>query len=326
MNADLELRVTSLADGRGYSVKKFVDYEIDCSLFTVDTAFAINLISDADTQFAPGDLAELYILGKKAATGRIEKVVRKYDKCSRGYAVYGRSIAAILLDNAVPPKFWRKHEDVNVSEIIKMLLDGIEAAFRPRLLDTITGSKIDVEITPGESYWDVLSRIVTACGFFLASMADGTLEIRRPDKMADSRVFRLESGVNIMSAEITYDETKRYMLYMVESQDATGSRSADVIDNKAVFPRAIVINPEQDGERLREYGELHRAKQIKDSMQYTYTVAGHEQDGLIWGVGGVVKLSDKISGIEGEYLITGTRFTLSKQEGQRTTVTLSPLI
>ncbi|MDR2104639.1 MAG: hypothetical protein LBP51_02680 [Deferribacteraceae bacterium] len=330
MNSDLELRVTSLADGQAYSVKKFVDYETDCSLFTCDTAFAINLIPDKETQFAPGDLAELFIVGKKAASGRIERVVRKYDKRSRGYAVYGRSSAAILIDNAVRPEMCKVHENIKMSEIMQKLLNDIEAAFRPQLF--IVGSDfgyIRVEITPGETYWEVLSRIATARGQYLAALAEGDIEVRDTLKMQDEREFLLQSGVNILSAEVSYDETKRYMHYIADNQDAKSTIKTVITDEGAVFPRSTTINPEQDindEEKLKAYGELHKIKQIKESMQYRYTVAGHDQDGNIWGVGAVAKLKDDILGIMGEYLITGTRFTLSKQEGQRTVLTLSPLI
>jgi prophage tail gpP-like protein len=334
MSDDLELRVTSLADGRAYSVRKFVDYEIDCSLFTCDTAFAVNLIPDKDTLFAPGDLAELYIIGKKAASGRIEKVVRKYDKRSRGYAVYGRSFAAILIDNVIKPEMCKVYEDKKMMELMQMFLAQIEAPFRPRLsfaetFSIETDNAIREEITRGETYWDVLSRIATARGLFLASLADGSLELRYNARMDDERVFALETGNNILSAEVTYDETKRYLYYIVDNQSAKGTLQAIVVDKGAVFPRATTVNPEQDitdKTKLEAYGELHKIKQIKESMQYTYAVAGHDQSGNVWGVGAAVKLRDDILGITGDYLITGTRFTLAKQEGQRTTLTLSPLL
>jgi prophage tail gpP-like protein len=329
MNSDLELRVTSLADGQGYSVKKFIDYEIDCSLFTCDTAFAINLIPDKETQFAPGDLAELYIIGKKAASGRIERVVRKYDKRSRGYAVYGRSSAAILIDNAVLPEMCKDYDNVKVAEMAQTLLDSIESPFAPCLSTSIIVKDeggLKVKITPGESYWEVLSRIATARGFFIASLTDGSLELRANAHMNDKRVFFLKTGKNIISAEVSYDETKRYKHYIVDSQDTADTKQEVITDNGAIFSRSIVINPEQDGQNLKEYGELYKIKQIKESMQYTYTVAGHDQDNNIWGVGAAVKLNDDVLGITGDYLITGARFTLSKQEGQRTVLTLSPLL
>jgi prophage tail gpP-like protein len=336
MNVDLELKIISLADGRSYTLKKFVDYEIDCSLFTCDTAFAINLIPDPETQFTPGDLAELYVTGKKAATGRIEKVVRKYDKKSRGYAVYGRSSAAILIDNAVDPSMCKQYINKGTLELIKELIESIADDFQPRFASdvVIDENGLTLEITLGESYWDVLTRIATSRGCFLASMADGSIELRDSLHMSDGRLFALQSGTNkpgkseanIISAEITYDETKRYKYYMVNSQTVKGTERVDIEDDFALFPRATLLNPELDEQNLKAYGELHKIKQIKDSMQYTYTVGGHDQNGNVWGVGGTVKLQDHILGIHGDYLITGTRFTLSKEEGARTLLTLSPLI
>lgn len=94
--------------------------------------------------------------------------------------------------------------------------------------------------------------------------------------------------------------------------------------NAGLLYKPMVIT-DQDSKTLEEMQRSVKrelAARLKDTLQATYIVEGHEQDGAIWTPDTLVRVQDDLAGIDENLWVEGRIFSYQSGQGARTTLKL----
>jgi prophage tail gpP-like protein len=250
----------------------------------------------------------------------------------------GRDGAAALLDCSAPV-FTRKL--VSLSEITAALTHDFGIIkFRIDAKSTRTREKINVE--PGDSAWDALVHAAEANGLWPWFEPDGTLVIGGPDytqPVVATLILRRDGkGNNVLSLDKTESVAGRHSQVTVlgqthgtDTEQGKHALTATATDTTINWHRPkIVTDHETDSYAVC----LDRARKlIADSrlsgLTLTASVQGHRITGesgagigMLWKPGQRVHVVSVPHGIDAVFFLMGRKFSRSRTEGTRTTLTL----
>ena len=316
-------------------------YEVDSDLLTPADAWHVTLgMSNGamPPDVVAGAPVVVKISGDTVMTGRIDEVSHQVNKSSHTLTISGRDGAAVLLDCSAPIFTVQL---ASLQEIITKVVRPLGITkIRIDAEATRTREKINVE--PGDSAWDVLSHAAEANGLWPWFEPDGTLVIGGPDyskPVVATLVLRRDGqGNNVISLDKTESVAERYSQVTVlgqthgtsTEQGQNALRSTQKDTGISWYRPKIVTDHEADNaaicrDRARKLISDSRLK----GLTLSATVQGHRitstdgaGNGLLWTPGQRVYVVSEPHGITAIYFLMGRKFTRSRNEGTRTTLTL----
>lgn len=325
----------------GYTHGNWSSYEIDSDLLTPADAWQVSLGLNegmVPPNVMTGAPVEVRVGDDTVLTGRIDEISHSISKTSHTFSMSGRDKAADLVDCSAPIFTARQ---VSFKQAVSSIVSefGIKK-LRVDADTTRTREKISIE--PGDSAWDALVNVAQANGLWPWFEPDGTLVIGGPDYtvpvVATLIVRKDGTGNNVISLAKRESIQGRYSQVTVLGQ----THGTDMEPGKNALRGAkedtgvtwhrpkIVTDHECDSaavcidraEKLIADGRLN-------GLTYSAVVKGHriiapgqEADGQLWKPGQRIRVFSEPHGINDVFFLMGRKFTRSRHEGTRTTLTL----
>jgi len=355
MSDNVELRVGADIKNKtpGIIITHFLSYVIDSDLYIPADAFHLEL-ANPETVITPGLVCELFVNGKQELKGLIDKVHRKVTKSGVSLAVEGRDFMGLLVDSHCEPPFitttnmklqalanklLAKVPFINRSEIIYQ--KNIAGKLKGRKKKTTTTVLYDPaqrigQIFAGQTIFEVLKMYALSRGLLFYCQPDGTLVFGRPVAKGEPE-FSLQLtkdgiGNNVIESEYIDNISKKYSKVTVMGQQqgsetnvlATGINKPNATELDPDFPfyKPFVAIDNNDSLSSQEHARLIMETQRREGKHIIYTVARHSQNEQNWAINKMCHIKDEKQGLDGDYLIYGRTFELSKQEGPTTKIKL----
>jgi prophage tail gpP-like protein len=350
----VELRVGADIKNKkpGIKIEHFLSYQIDADLYTPADAFRLEL-ANPETMIRPGLVCELFINDKKELTGIIDKVHRKVIKSGVSLAVEGRDYMGLLVDSYCEPP-WITVTNMKLKALAETLLakvpfinrkdiiyqKNIAGKLKSKKKTTTTvlpdpAQKIG-QIEPGQTIFEVLKMYSLSRGLLFYCQPDGVLVFGRPMAKGEPEyalhIDRTGAGNNAIESSVVDDISKRFSKITVMGQQqgsqstvfAAGINTPPGISLDAAFPfyKPFVALDNNDSLSPKEHARLLMEKMRRDGQRLIYTVGRHSQNKQNWMINKFCHIKDEAQGIEGDYLIYGRTFELSKQSGPTTKLKL----
>ena len=356
MSDTVELRVGADLKNKipGIKVEHFLNYSIHADLYTPADAFHLEL-ANPETEIKTGLVCELYINGQRELTGIIDKVTRKVNKSGVSLSVEGRDLMGLLVDSYC--ESWKTVTGMKLKALADMLLIKVpfinrkDVVYQQNVVGRLKGKKSKTgssgllagadtaqkisQIEPGMTIFDVLKNYSLSRGMLFYCEPEGSLVFGRPlVKGAPEYALQLladGTGNNVIESEKIEDISRRYSKVTVVGQQqrsqsttaAAGINSASVVtDDDFPFYKPFVTQDNNDNVSPKERARMMMEKQRREGKQMIYKVGRHSQNGQNWAINKFCNIKDEKQGIDGDYLIYGRTFELSKQDGPTTTLKL----
>ncbi len=336
-------------------IEHFEKYRIDADLYTPADAFELEL-ANPETAVAAGMSCELRINGELELTGIIDQVHRKVLKSKSLLSVAGRDLMGLLVDSYCDPSTWRPVEGMKLKALAELLLKPVpfinrkDIKYQANIVGKLKGKKsssaisicdaLDTaqrigQIEAGMTIFEVLKNYALSRGMLFYCEPKGTLVFGRPltDGAPEYHLQMLKSGRgnNVIESDVTADIARRYKRVIVvaqqqgyegESDPAKLNVRGEHTDPTFPFDKLYVAKECNDNVSPAMRARLIMEHQRREGMRYCYTVGRHSQNGKNWGINKFCSIQDEPQGLNGNYLIYGRTFELSKEEGPTTRLRL----
>lgn len=308
--------------------------------------------SKGDWPFSPG---KAIIIGigdsDPILSGYIDSVNASVTNESRSITVAGRDKTGDLVDSAAIDVKWA-FTGASLFSMAKLYADKFSIPVTQDSADALKIFPKVRNVTPGETVFNLLSRLAKIRGVLLTSTKDGGLHItdrkgsatdRFADKVLGSAVGKamgidkagLQQGQNVISASASFDDSNRFQAYLVKSQTKgndnnkgknTVTNFGQAIDSGVKRVRTKYFKPNQsmNSDECKDYAQWLANVYAVGSVQLNIVVQGWRNlDGDIWAINQVVDTNVTYVGISRQnMLITGVTFKQSLQ-GTFTDITLT---
>ncbi|OGQ60737.1 MAG: hypothetical protein A3J24_06395 [Deltaproteobacteria bacterium RIFCSPLOWO2_02_FULL_53_8] len=344
----------------GNSYSNFLGYEIDSNVLVPADAFSCR-ISRVDATIKTGDRFQLVINGELEMSGLIDKVTAQYSKGSQEMRIEGRDLMGLLIDASVEE--WKTLKDMTLKDMGARLLKNIPYIKDSKIIygkekedaglskpkkvkldsDGLDTSTNVCHYEAGITVFEALSDYSQRHGLLMWMEPDGTLvfgELKAKGCAASKFSFYTYKGSeraknNIISASLTDDISKRYSRLTVVAQvqgtdgmqagDQTITKTAD--DKSFPFTKPLVLQSQcSDSKAAGLQAQLEVKKRIVEGWRLELVAAGHSQDGANYKANTVCSIKDEVLGLDDQYLILGRKFTLDRNAGPRTQLTIGKLL
>ncbi|KES10433.1 Mu-like prophage tail protein gpP [Snodgrassella alvi SCGC AB-598-O11] len=320
----------------GKEHKDWLSYDIDSDFLIPADAFSFetNVSQDQGVLADYSSLqCEVLINNQLIMTGIIGHQNEMVDKSNHSITFNGRDLAGLLVDCSV--------KQINVkgmnvlaaaqkmAEPWKQIKKVILKAEKNPVLD-----KVDIE--PGETAWQALSKIAYKAGLHVWLEPDGTLVIGGADysspPVATLCHSKYDNRRNIQSIQIEYNTENRYSEVTFLGQSHTRFADSSKHDLKWVYkdetmtlykPKTVVIGDAENLEQLKVQAKKMLSDWRLEGFSLTITVADHKtQDGVLWQPGQRVHVIDEDQQIDAIFFLMGRRFFLNRNGGTLTELRL----
>lgn len=280
-----------------------------------------------------GDECAVHIDAAQIIKGYVDSRRISYDATTHTFGVTGRDKAADLVDSsAIIDKKWQ-FKNQSVLAIVKAIAGayGIAVALAPGVV--IDTQPKQFSINPGESAFEAIDRICRIAAVLPVSDGNGGIFLTRGQAVARAATELVE-GVNILSADASYDLSDRFYKYIVAGQhsgsdDLNGAEASAVEGiayDRAVRPtRSLMVRAEGIVTRAtaKKRAEWEASVRAARGGSVTVRVQGwQQQNGIVWPVNSLVKLRSPLLGIDSDMLISEASYSLDDSSGTTTTLTL----
>lgn len=280
----------------------------------------------------PGDRVEVRIGSDLVCTGYVDARPIEYDATGYNIRVVGRSLTADLVDSSADNDGgqWLNQTPAHIIQALAQQY-GIAVVTQAAQGDPIT----DHQIVQGETVFESMDRVAQARQILITDDENGRLVLASAGS-AGKAGTALVLGENIMTGACGYDYSEVYGEYIVKGQksgdddlfgEGVAQSQGKASDHTITRRRTIIIRQQGQadnktaGERAAYEAKLRHAK----AQEARYTVAGWRQgDGTLWRHNQLVRISDDLIGIEGEWVITETNYTLDRMGKVTELVVLPP--
>lgn len=226
------------------------------------------------------------------------------------------------------------------------LANGI--AVPPHIHDGIVDKYKDAKVDPEESVWDFIVRMANKSDMFLWMSPDGWLTIQRPQYEQDPlyiishrpsvpRENNVKAGQEVTSLDGVPTELtvfgkvktkgkKRQPYQAVTASEHTAYAKQNYGLHRPLFLKSKNAHTKDDMEK-RAYYVLKEAEQ--DARLYTFTMAGHSQNGHVWTFDTVAQVFDETLDVDEPLYVSGVQYRRSRTRGtpgpQETDLVCTPL-
>ncbi|WP_066568033.1 phage baseplate assembly protein [Snodgrassella sp. CFCC 13594] len=315
-------------DWQSYDIDS--DFLIPADAFNFETGLAMAQTSVEDYS---GDQCEVVINDQVVMTGIIGNQVKTVSKGNRQITLSGRDLAGLLVDCSAP--------QINVKGMTVLAAAKKLAAGWTQIKSVVLKSeknptldKIDIE--PGETVWQALTKVANSVGLHPWFEPNGTLVIGGPDysskPVATLCHSRTDTRHNIQSIQVEHDTESRFseVTFLGQSHGRAGNSSKH--DLKWVYkdptmtlhkPKTVVVSDAENLDALQKQAKKMLSDWKLDGFTLTITVPDHKtQDGVLWQPGQRVHVIDEEEGIDAIFFLMGRRFMLSRYDGTTTELRL----
>lgn len=313
-------------------VDKFVSYTIDADLYSPEGSFSFECDSKYDV--SRGDTCQIFVNRKCVMAGLIDTVRRSLSRSGPKMDIEGRSVAAVLADSSVT-KFATL--PTTLPQLTERLVRDLPFLSRKDFVfksgsDKAKVQRKFVEVSPGDSVFDVIKKAANSQGYLFWASPEGQLVFDKPVERgkADFKIHAFENGAEMDYIEGSVTETlngQHSLIKVVgESQDDSDIKyvAASVKNDDFPFYRPLVVNWNENEGPAKKTAELQLATEKASAIQLEYTMPGHSQNGIPWTINAFCDVEDHYNGAVDSYLIKRRTFTLSRSEGKRTRLELQP--
>lgn len=291
-----------------------------------------------DSPILVGNRIQLLIDRVPILTGWVNSTKRTLDKQGGSkITIEGRDLASDLVDCSALLDSGELR-DVSLEDLAFLVSEplGVEVDFAA---DVDRGELFDlIAVNAGEGAWECLERALRMRGLLAFSQPTGALLITRPALGPDVAV--VSEGDNLISGDVSADESNRYRRYVVTGQsrgddqdwaNLVDSQIGSAADDGARPPRTLLIQAEQaasseDCEKRAQWEATTRAAR---AVQIGAVVSGWRRPGPtsqvisgrtgpIWGVNERVRFVSPTLRVDTRVLTAACRYRLSKSEGRTT--------
>jgi len=352
-------------NGRQYGGWK--DVEITRGIEAIANSFKLTVSERWDGQSEPWPIVEedactVRLDGRVLLTGFVDSRSHREDAGAHSLTIAGRDSAGALVDCSAELSKW-EFSQIPILELCKTLGApfGIVFTLQDGLSDKAIGTaprsatakalaggapssvgsagkssslsiakpNTKLTISPGDSAFEVIDRACRMVGVLPVSDGLGGIVLTRAG--GARATTPLVRGNNILTAEATFDATKRYRRYVVNGQaqgtDDLFGASAAAVKSEATdanvrrSERVLLVRPE--GAVTLAFAKQRAAWEATvraaRSADVVITVQGWKQlDGSLWPINALVPVQDPAIGINGDMLITEAIFGVSEESGSTT--------
>lgn len=317
---------------RNARVDKFVSYTINSDLYSPEGSFSFECDSRYDVN--KGDTCQIFVNRVCVMAGIIDTVRRTLSRSGPKMEIEGRSVAAVLADSSVT-KFATL--PTTLPQLVERLVRDLPFLSRKDFVFKSGSDKVKVhrkfvEISPGDSVFDVIKKAANSQGYLFWASPEGQLVFDKPVERgkADFKIHAFENGEEMDYIEGSVTETldgQHSLIKVVgESQDDNDIKyvAASVKNSDFPFYRPLVVNWNENEGPAKKTAELQLATEKAAAIQLEYTMPGHSQNGIPWTINAFCDVEDHYNGANDAYLIKHRTFTLDRNEGKRTKLELQP--
>lgn len=317
---------------RNARVDKFVSYTIDSDLYSPEGSFSFECDSRYDVN--KGDTCQIFVNRVCVMAGIIDTVRRSLSRSGPKMEIEGRSVAAVLADSSVT-KFATL--PTTLPQLTERLVRDLPFLSRKDFVfksgsDKAKVQRKFVEVSPGDSVFDVIKKAANSQGYLFWASPEGQLVFDKPVERgkADFKIHAFENGEEMDYIEGSVTETldgQHSLIKVVgESQDDNDIKyvAASVKNTDFPFYRPLVVNWNENEGPAKKTAELQLATEKAAAIQLEYTMPGHSQNGIPWTINAFCDVEDHYNGANDAYLIKHRTFTLDRNEGKRTKLELQP--
>lgn len=284
--------------------------------------------SFVSNQIMPGSETEVLVNDAPVLTGYIDVLGSQYDKSQASLSISGRDRVSDLIDCASTVDGPFEY----IGQRLNQILDGILKPYNiPVRFDVDTGAAFKrIAIQPGETSFELIERLCRYRSLLPISDGLGGLVITKPGR--EKSKGKLVYGDNILSGNITLDNTNRFSLVVIKGQEegSDDNNSDDVAggEGRAVdslitrYRPKVMVGDNPDSQLgIAELAKWHVSMNRARSITASYKVQGWTTDGEddLWKINTIVPVLDPIRGLFRDMLIKDVSLDRS---GAGTTTTL----
>ncbi len=316
----------------GSRMDRFVSYSITIDLFSPEGSFTFE--TDSKYDIYKGDACEIFVNRKRVMAGVVDTVTRSLSRQGAKLTIEGRSVASILTDSCVTSFATLP---TTLDKLAEKLVRGLpfigkkDFVYNSKSKNASVSRKF-VEITPGDTVFEVIKRAANSQGFLFWASPDGKFVFDKPLERgrADYKIHAFSDGSEIDYIEGSVKESIAGLHSEVkvigESQDGDDIKyvAAVVKNSDMPFDKPLVVNWNENDGPAKKTAELQMAVEKAESTQLEYLVKGHSQNGNNWEINRFVDVQDDYNGANDSYLVKSVNFTLDRLQGKQTRLTLQP--
>lgn len=293
-----------------------------------------------DTSFRLGQECFVEVNGHRLVTGYVEEITSNYDQSSKRLEIRGRDKVGDLVDcsNWGPLS---KSEFINQS-----VLNITKALCKPFALSVVADASASSAVATkasasswktkeGDTVFDSILRLCRMNAILPIGYGDGKVTLTRTS--AKKATDALELGKNIIAGSSQNSNVERYSDYIVKG-NGSGKSDLSAILGTVTGPKAVATDELITRHRplvIITDDVVNQISQLTDkakwesltragfSRKYEYMVNGWTQkDGSPWFINSLVRISDKISMVQGTLLITDITYSLDDSSGMVCKITV----
>ena len=325
--------ITMYLDDNEVAFDGWENISLNKSIDNMAHSFGFNIPqkSETEAQDSPvqvGTKVSFYVNGQRVLTGRVEKLSFSLGPNNKSVQVSGRSLAADLVDcSAEGP-----NEYTNIR--LDQLARGLVSPFGLEVFLSVAAEVIPkVGVRPGDSVFEVLDKHARAQGAFWISTRGGNIRLTRAGRLPAETA--LEENVNVKSANISVDQSKRFSRYKVLAQAPGTMNNPGKVSSKGVglaFDRGVSthrpLTIQAEGSlniaQSKTRAQWEASSRIGKGIKIDITVQGWTQStGTVWGMNQLTRVSLPSFGIDDIFLIVSVNQTQSNQGGTLTAMSLT---
>ena len=301
-----------------------------------------------------GNECRILIYGTPIITGFINKIDMHLDANSHTISVCGRDKTCDIIDNTLPPVV-TFNTPISIIDLTKKVLNiygitNINVSTDIEDLDIFNASeKVAAEV--GESAFDFLEKYAKKRQVILSTDGNGNILYTRAQAIIVSDFINVNQGINkgnVLSIDMSVDDSKRFYKYILSSQDKNGGTAVITNYNQLhdqptsqaeTYATATAIDDEIRNTRTHNFlsdttyvdqkARQDRAeweKNVRRANGFTYeiSVQGFKNiKGEVWRPNMLLNINDTINDVYADLLILSTEFTLNLDGGTQTKLTLT---
>jgi prophage tail gpP-like protein len=303
--------------------------------------------------FSVSDKCKVLVNNVLVLTGVIEVLEVTYDKDSHTLDISGRDNTSDIVDSYID-NLSDIGKGVSLKNIIEKIIEDIGSdvkVLEGTEINETSRNEFDTNDVaspePGSSAFEFIEHLARQRQVLLTSNGDGNIVITQgsQEKLGNAKLQNIINGKdnNILRGKVTYNNSNRFNLYKITSQDNVSAFEAgestdlddvvdikgQTIDNSIKKGRQLTINAEEAYDESDSFNRAEWEANIRKvrGRAYGVDVAGHAYDGdfnsdKIWEINKVIPVVDVFCGIDGNMLINDIMFQVDLQRGSITKINL----
>jgi prophage tail gpP-like protein len=314
--------VTISAGGQQWSA--FTRVMIEASSKEAARSFRLDIAAELGADgtawsFKAGTAVEIKAGGDLLVKGYVDKYEPRMSATEAEVAVSGRSKSQDAIDSSAVHKTGR-FEKKTPLEVAKEL-DKFGIGFSS---DTELKPVDRVQITPGETVFQIVERLAREQGATLQGEADGSIKITKAGEKPQRHAGGLVEGVHIKVGEASHDWSGRHSDVKVLGQRPAG-HGADNLEIEAAVrdsavgryrPLVVVLDHDTTKDRAKTRAKGRRDRSAGNSLKATITVVGwRDEAGQIWTPGRTVWVESPFLQVMQDMLIESVTYSQAFEEG-----------